>query len=169
MKIASPFISIFSLLSLLLCSSLMAEEIDYKSKSNDYWKKVLTPEQYEITREGGTERAFSGKYNKFYKEGVYKCSNCGQVLFSSEHKYDSGSGWPSFSDVAKKGNVETRDDSSFFMSRTEVICSRCGAHLGHVFEDGPKPTGLRYCVNSPALIHVENEKSETDSKKGEMK
>lgn len=145
-------------------SSNSSTEVDYKEKDNDYWKEVLDPETYRVTREGGTERAFTGKYNKFYKEGVYKCSNCGLELFSSKDKYDSGSGWPSFSEVKDSKNIITKEDKSLFMKRTEILCARCGAHLGHVFNDGPGPNGMRYCVNSPALKHQPSNKEESHPK-----
>ncbi len=120
-------------------------------KSHREWRETLTPEQYRVTRKGGTERAFTGKYWAEKKDGTYMCVCCGQPLFESSAKYDSGTGWPSFDRPAAEGNVEKRDDRSLFMRRTEVVCSGCDAHLGHVFPDGPETTGLRYCINSAAL------------------
>lgn len=120
-------------------------------KTDKEWKEQLTPEQYRITREKGTERAFTGEYYNCHDKGTYKCVCCGADLFSSDTKYDSGSGWPSFYQPLKTDNVKEETDDSHGMVRTEVICNKCGAHLGHVFPDGPKPTNLRYCINSQSL------------------
>ena len=126
----------------------MAEKI---LKTEAEWRAELTPEQYRILREKGTERAGTGALNHMKDEGVYRCAGCGAELFLSETKYDSGSGWPSFFKPASDEAVDTEEDGAFFMRRTEVLCSTCGGHLGHVFDDGPNPTGLRYCINSAAL------------------
>jgi peptide-methionine (R)-S-oxide reductase len=121
------------------------------ARSEEEWKSILTPEQFRILREKGTERAFTGKYWNLKEDGTYTCAGCGQELFKSEQKYDSGCGWPSFWEAVDKSKIVTKDDFSFGMHRIEVMCSRCGGHLGHVFDDGPQPTGLRYCINSASL------------------
>jgi peptide-methionine (R)-S-oxide reductase len=121
-------------------------------KSDQAWREELTPEQYAVLRQHGTERPFTGEYVHTKTDGTYHCAACGQALFASDTKFESGSGWPSFWDVIDKGNVDLRVDTSYGMIRTEVLCSRCGGHLGHMFEDGPRDqTGLRYCINSAAL------------------
>ncbi len=121
------------------------------TKSDEEWRDDLTPEQYEVARRGGTERAFTGEYWDTKTPGVYRCVCCGEPLFDSSTKYDSGSGWPSFYAPIDESKVVTRDDHSLMMRRTEVLCATCEAHLGHVFPDGPEPTGLRYCMNSASL------------------
>ena len=130
-----------------MCGS-MAKKI---VKSEDEWRRELTPEQFAVCREKGTERAFTGRYWDHHEAGAYRCSACGAELFDAATKFDSGSGWPSFWQPIDESQVETEDDTSHGMRRTEVMCAACGAHLGHVFPDGPRPTGLRYCINSVSL------------------
>jgi peptide-methionine (R)-S-oxide reductase len=132
----------------------MADEtsqIDHVEKSDEEWRAELSPQQFQVARKKGTEPAFTGEYWNEHRDGVYKCVCCGLPLFDSRHKYESGTGWPSFFQPADERHVTTEEDRSHYMSRTEIVCSRCGAHLGHVFDDGPQPTGLRFCTNSASL------------------
>jgi len=130
---------------------VMSDEV---VKTKEEWKKLLTQEQFHVMREKGTERPFTGKYATSHEHGIYRCAACGLDVYRSEDKFDSGTGWPSFTKPIAPENIKTETDRSFFSTRTEVLCRRCGGHLGHVFDDGPKPTGLRYCMNSAALLFV---------------
>ncbi len=147
---------------------------DWKSKPEAYWKAHLTPEQYEIMRKKGTERAFTGQYDHHFEGGLYRCASCGFELFKSEDKFDSGCGWPAFSAPIDSKHIEEHIDNSYGMNRTEVLCPKCGGHLGHVFNDGPKEKGgMRYCINSASIsfeaakpsVPSEKKKSSTPAKK----
>lgn len=127
------------------------------TKSDEEWRQALSPEQYRVLRKAGTERAFTGKYWNHHEDGAYRCAGCGAELFTSGTKFDSGCGWPSFWEAADPEKVEMREDNSLGMHRVEVLCRRCGGHLGHVFDDGPAPTGQRYCINSAALNFSQGE------------
>jgi peptide-methionine (R)-S-oxide reductase len=131
-------------------------QVEKVQKTDEEWKRQLSPEQYQVTRRAGTERAFTGKYWKNHEHGMYRCVCCGNALFSSDTKFESGTGWPSFYEPIAKQNVTVKRDVSFGMARTEVLCAKCDAHLGHVFDDGPRPTGLRYCMNSASLDFVKS-------------
>jgi peptide-methionine (R)-S-oxide reductase len=134
------------------------------NKSEEEWRKTLTPEEFHVLREKGTERPFTGKYVDHKKKGIYVCAGCGNALFSSDAKFDSGTGWPSFWTPISEGSLEMKPDNSLGMHRTEVLCSQCGGHLGHVFNDGPKPTGQRFCINSAALHFKERKTSVEETK-----
>jgi peptide-methionine (R)-S-oxide reductase len=142
----------------------------YLTMDDKDWKKELTPEQYRVMRERGTEPAFTGKYYNEHAEGAYKCAACGAELFSSGAKFDSGTGWPSFTEPANLGHIELRKDTSYGMDRTEVVCKNCGAHLGHVFDDGPADKGgKRYCINSVCLDLEREQEAEKENGNGDMK
>lgn len=159
---------VFNLFLLTNCSAQNSSNNDIKKgdsvepkvvKTEKEWKEILTPEQYKVLREKGTEQAFTGEYWDLKEKGIYKCAGCGEELFVSDTKFDSGCGWPSFYAPENENKIVKKEDNSYFMNRIEVICSKCGGHLGHVFDDGPKPTGLRYCINS-ASLKFEKEKTE---------
>ena len=151
LTISSAIVIGFGLLGQTKKESHKESDMDKVEKSDQEWETCLTPEEYQILREKGTELAFTGEYYKHKEKGTYVCAGCGNDLFSSDTKYDSGSGWPAFFDALDKTKVNTKSDISYGMVRTEITCAKCDSHLGHVFKDGPKPTGLRYCVNSLAL------------------
>lgn len=141
-------------------NDVVMSDVDKVLKTDDQWQEELTPEEYRILREKGTELGGTGEYNKFFEEGTYVCAGCGAELFESSTKYDSGSGWPAFYDAVNEDAILENRDTSHGMIRIEVMCNRCEGHLGHVFEDGPNPTGLRYCVNSVSLDFIPKEEEE---------
>ena len=157
------FLSLFLLIFITFAGCGQNEKILQQitiMKTDEQWKQELTPEEYRVLREKGTEPAFSGEYYKHKEKGVYVCAGCGEELFSSDKKYDSGCGWPSFYAPDNNEGIKTETDKNFGMNRTEIMCSKCGGHLGHVFDDGPQPTGLRYCVNSASLNFQKSGKSQ---------
>lgn len=170
-KLAIILLSLtFAVASIFIYSELYSKQDESKKMENsetpeteDKWKEKLTEEEYRVLREKGTERAWTGEYNMHFEEGVYKCAGCGETLFTSDTKFDSHCGWPSFYDVSDNEKVKEVEDRSHGMVRTEVVCANCGGHLGHVFEDGPNPTGLRYCINSVSLDFEPDSNDKNDS------
>jgi len=162
---ALSLLALFSLSSIALAQEIQPghlagldpDTVDWKGKSEEWWRARLSPERFRVCRKGGTEAPFSGKYCHLKEHGEYRCALCGQTLFRSDAKFDSGTGWPSFTTAAKQGVVTYHDDRSHGMERTEVRCGRCEAHLGHLFEDGPPPVQKRFCINSVCLDHRPNE------------